>query len=305
MQKVLWPEFSWLSLPDDETSRVYQKFTDNVSRLGYTNDGRVYSIICPQQGFLIPFLGVGNIEVTVTGVRGWVEEEAKNLAAEMSVEGKIWLTTQNPLISALEKIVGGKLPLTKDNALIVDTHNRFEPWNSIFKVKNGTTTEYPIPESRQHYDDNAYSVGHLYVEIGGVRKTGNSKLDELNELIIDFVNLTKGNKLKKGSCLAWNLWFSPPEIVDRDEWQNHADFWRKSIDVNHIYPDGENVVDDVEYFDGTTFHASKVTAHVVAVDLTNFIEKHKKSKLDDIKEHALDVIKQFSIFHRRNLEMHK
>jgi len=307
MQKVLWPEFSWLSLPGDETSRVYQKFTDNVSRLGYTNDGRVYSIICPQQGFKLPFIGFGNIEVTVTGVRGWVEEEAKNVAAEMSVEGKIWLTPKPglPLISALESIVGDKLPLTKDNAIVVDTYNRFEPWNDIFRVKNGTTTEYPIPQSRQHYDDNAYSVAHLYVEIGGVRKTGNPAMDDFHELIVKLINLTKGNKLKKGSCLSWNLWLSPPEIVDRDEWKNHADVWRKSIDVNHIYPDGENMFDEVEYFDGTTFHAKTVTYHIASVELSKFIEKHKKSALDDVKEHALDFIHDISLFHRRNPEAHK
>ncbi|MDE5090066.1 MAG: hypothetical protein O4805_24260, partial [Trichodesmium sp. St16_bin2-tuft] len=48
-QKVLWPEFSWKTEPDKEDGkRCYRMFAPDISRLGYTNEGRIYSIICPQ-----------------------------------------------------------------------------------------------------------------------------------------------------------------------------------------------------------------------------------------------------------------
>lgn len=43
---VKWPEFSWKTQPDGgESSRCFQMFAPYISRLGYTDIGRVYSII--------------------------------------------------------------------------------------------------------------------------------------------------------------------------------------------------------------------------------------------------------------------
>ena len=53
-QKVCWPEFSWQTVPDQERSRCFQMFSPDISRVGYTDKGRVYSIICPQQGVCHP-----------------------------------------------------------------------------------------------------------------------------------------------------------------------------------------------------------------------------------------------------------
>ena len=92
-QKVLWPEFSWESEPGaTDPKRCYQMFAPDISRLGYTNEGKVYSIICPQQGHASPHLGSMNVEVTVTGNRGWVDEENKRIYADMSVVGAIWFS---------------------------------------------------------------------------------------------------------------------------------------------------------------------------------------------------------------------
>jgi hypothetical protein len=33
-----------------------------------------------------------NVEVSVTGQRGWVDETTRQLAADMTVEGKIWFS---------------------------------------------------------------------------------------------------------------------------------------------------------------------------------------------------------------------
>ena len=54
-------------------------------RIGYTNTGRVFSIMCPQQGITLRLLGTLNVEVTVTGTRGWVNENNRKLAADIGV----------------------------------------------------------------------------------------------------------------------------------------------------------------------------------------------------------------------------
>ena len=50
MQKILWPQFSWQAIPGDESSRVYEMFAQDISRIGYDDEGRIWSIICPQRG---------------------------------------------------------------------------------------------------------------------------------------------------------------------------------------------------------------------------------------------------------------
>jgi len=91
-QSVQWPEFSWLTHQEDPDSRCFQMFAPDISRLGYTDEGRVFSIICPQQGVVFPEYVVLNVEVTVTGQRGWVDEPKKDFAGDMTVEGTIWFS---------------------------------------------------------------------------------------------------------------------------------------------------------------------------------------------------------------------
>ena len=92
-QQVMWPEFSWKTDKNaSEEHRCFQMFAPDISRIGYTNEGRVFSIICPQQGAYSKTFGALNVEVTVTGQRGWVNEETRQMAADMSVVGKIWFS---------------------------------------------------------------------------------------------------------------------------------------------------------------------------------------------------------------------
>ena len=69
-QKVLWPEFSWETEKGKADSRCFQMFAPDISRVGYDDTGRVWSIICPQQGVCFSSKGCLNVEVTVTGTRG-------------------------------------------------------------------------------------------------------------------------------------------------------------------------------------------------------------------------------------------
>lgn len=256
-QPVKWPEFSWETVPGDPSSRCYQMFAPYISRLGYTNEGRVYSIICPQQGASSPKFGTMNVEVTVTGQRGWVNEDAEQrLAADMTVEGKIWFSpsamqsAKVKLLWATFDSLGLQFPSDKAKAICVTTHNPGQPNQPIFPLAYGETRAFPIPEFARH-ESEAWGVGHLSVEIGPIKKTGHKMVDDFNALVMNVFNLTSGNMLKAGNVLTWNVWFTAPCYVNRVEWATHAERWRRSIEADHGSPDGEGTT--AKYFDGTPF----------------------------------------------------
>ena len=253
-QKVPYPQFSWLAIPGDDNSRVYQMFAQNISRLGYTDDGRVYSIICPQQGFGTAILGTLNVEVTVTGQRGWVNEPGHAVYADLGVKGRIWISESSKGLSFVKQLMAKYntkgFPFSKANSINVTTHNPGQPWNPVFSLYNGTDPSFPHPSYALHWDK-AYGVGFLNVAIGGIQLTGNDNVDQFNQIVLDIFNLASGNILKKGSTLSWNVWFAEPELVDHKEWSEHAQKWRDSIDVNHTSPTGEGSTQT--YFDGRAF----------------------------------------------------
>jgi hypothetical protein len=281
-QRVQWPQFSWLTVDRNEDSRVYQMFAPNISRLGYTDDGRVYSIICPQQGFGSEILGEMNIEVTVTGNRGWVNEPEKDVYAELGVEGKIWFSEptnkRSKFLKLLERVYRrSDFPFSKDQAILVSTNMPGNASNPIFQLINGTNTEFPIPSFGRH-DVDAYGVAHINVEIGKIHKTGVEKIDAFNELVINIFNLGSGNIFKEKSVLSWNVWFEEPELVDQDEWADHAEYWRKSLMVNHTSPGG-NEGSAQQYFDGTPFEPLKLARKQKELELImDFLERHADHK---------------------------
>lgn len=295
-QKVVWPEFSWNSKPQetdiDAKGRCYQMFAPDISRLGYTKEGRIYSIICPQQGTYIPHLGTMNVEVTVTGNRGWADETSRTLAADMGVEAKIWFSRDaqesgilGPLVTLLEKEYLGEdyqyFPSTKAKAIRINTFRPGFPDQAAFPLKKGLYDGFPIPDFAKH-EDIAWSVGNLEVEIGAVIKTGHDKIDKFNELVVDIFNLGAGNMLKENNILTWNVWFTAPELVNVAEWKEHAEKWRHSIDVDHASPDGNSSA--ARYFDGTPFEPMKILVAKYLKKLIVFIVKHYFQGKTDSKE---------------------
>jgi hypothetical protein len=278
-------------------------FAPDISRLGYTNEGRVYSIICPQQGGGTSLLGNWNVEITVTGVRGWVKEDEKSVYADMKVEAAIWFgkdAKELPILKHLMEFAEHKnFPFSKENAIIIEVNKQNDILNPIFELRNGET-DYEIPPSHEHWDE-AYGVCHLFAQVGEVVKTGDKKVDALNQAIVDIANLGTGNMLKKNNVLSWNIWLAEPEKVDRDEWQAHAHKWRKSIDIDHCPPtsDGyKNVIDDQIYLDGGLFHPISNAAHEEAKIIHLFVEQFKEKeekKLKSVGGHILDMVR--NIFH--------
>ncbi|MEP6951031.1 MAG: hypothetical protein ABI863_17215 [Ginsengibacter sp.] len=253
-QAAKWPEFSWeTEMGESNPRRCFQMFATDISRVGYTKTGRIYSIICPQQGACSDVYGCMNVEVSVTGQRGWVDEASKLLAADMTVEAKIWFSNsglQNQTIQELLEAFTSKslpFPSTKANAIRIGTHRPGNPDQPIFPLRSGVTKRFISPGFSIH--EEAWSVANIDVEIGAIKKTGITHVDDFNELVIEFFNLASGNLLQQGNVLSWNVWLDSPDVVDQVEWREHAEKWRESIDVEHDHGAGSIA----KYFDGTPF----------------------------------------------------
>lgn len=274
---VPFPEFSWETRPGHtDPKRCYQMFAPDISRLGYTDEGRVYSIICPQQGATSPMLGTLNVEVTVTGQRGWADEDTRTLAADMTVGPKIWFSPSAQDKSAFKLLkfaadaAGLKLPLDKANAMRVTTSLPGNPKQRIFPLQKGQTKDFPIPDFALHPE--AWTVGNLEVEIGPIEMTGETIVDGFNQLVMDVFNLASGNMLAAGNTLAWNVWFHAPELVNQKEWAEHAEKWRHSIDVDHGTPDGPG--SEARYFDGTPFEPVESAIEEELETIYKFLKDH-------------------------------
>src|SRR3954470_12653389 len=196
-QAAIWPEFSWETVPGIEASRCFQMFAPDISRLGYTDTGRVYSIICPQQGACSPSFGCLNIEVSVTGQRGWADETTKLVAADLTVEGKIWFSP-----SALQKwpvkflwtlFAKSKRPFPADkaHAIRVTLHKTQEPLQRVLPGRSGETSRFQSPDFARHPE--AWAVANLEVEIGPIVKTGDAAVDDFNQLVMEAFKLASGN----------------------------------------------------------------------------------------------------------------
>jgi hypothetical protein len=256
--KILWPEFSWETQPGKSTpQRCYQMFAPDISRIGYTDEGRVYSIMCPQQGLWLKDILCLNVEVTVTSQRGWVDEPNKRLAADMTVEGKIWFTPrdfQSDLVKRLwndiDKLERRGFPFSKANALRVATSSVGTGSDPIFPVLDGPSDRFTSPDFAKHQQV-AYTLGHIDVQIDQIIPTNDPLVDKFNTIVLQLFNLGSGNMLLQDTVLSWNVWFDSPELVDQKEWADHAELWRKSIDAHHGSPEGEGT--QARFFDGTYF----------------------------------------------------
>lgn len=277
-QTVKWPEFSWETRKGEaDPKRCFQMFAPDISRLGYTDEGRVFSIICPQQGTYSKSFGTMNVEVTVTGQKGWVNESTKQMAADMSVVGKVWFSPNAHQKESVKLIWDffkhSKLPFpsSKANAIIVNTYKPGSPDQVLFPLRSGETTDFKIPEFAKHTQE-AWDVANLGVQIGEITKTGHTVVDDFNQLVMDVFNLGSGNMLQSGNILTWDVWFTPPALVDKEEWRTHAERWRDSIDVDHCSPDGPSK--PAKYFDGTEFKPLENLIDLEKEKIEHFLKKH-------------------------------
>lgn len=279
-QRALWPEFTWETQPGKkDPKRCFQMFAPDISRVGYDNTGQSWSIVCPQQGVFIHGVGTLNVEVTVTGQKGWVNESTKSMAIDLSVKPKIWFSPSAKK-SAIGKLLwavfelnhlGYCFPSKKSKAIRLNTYRTDKQESTTILLRDGLFMEGEIPGFTDHSME-SWSHANLEVEIGEIDSSPHELVTEFNELVMKAFNIGSGNMLHQGNILAWNVWFDAPSIVSQKEWRNHADYWRKSIDVEHTSPDGEGT--NPRFANGKPFSVKKELFNEIIVDIKHFIKKH-------------------------------
>jgi hypothetical protein len=139
----------------------------------------------------------------------------------------------------------------------------------VFPVRSGQTTLFTSPDFALHKEE-AWAVANIDVEIGPIKNTNIKLVNDFNWLIMDFFNLASGNMLQPGNILSWNVWLDKPGPVDQEEWWEHAEKWRDSIDQEHEH--GNATIP--RYFDGTPFDPVEQLVEEKIQEIIKWIEDH-------------------------------
>jgi len=308
--KALWPEFSWPSngragVPEEV--RIHQRFATDISRIGYDDTGKIYNIICPQTGGSTP-LGVLCAEVRVDEVRGFVDEEAivdpsrgDWVNADVKVTGHVWfensdIVNPNPLMSTLIEIAHSvglrSLPFSKETAIKLPTYNgrganregeRQGVSNRYLRLVPGYNPTFTPPSFTLHENTDseagqAVAACYLVARIGEIDTTGLTEGGAaVHQFILNLFNTARGNMLKPGNDLCWNVNLDGPESVDLEEYENHNTFWRRSLgDVHSHSHDGKT---EPRHDDGSDYVPPGLSASDVASELATLTFRYGASRL--------------------------
>jgi len=193
------------------------------------------------------------------------------------VTAKIWFTPsalEQVQVKLMRKVLEGAgfdFPFDKAHAINVTTHLPGDPNQPVFPVKKGEYGGFESPAFARH-DDVAWSVGNLEVEIGPIEQSPHRIVNDFNTLIMEAFNTASSNMLLDGNTLTWNVWLAPPELVDQREWEDHARYWRDSIDADHGSPGGHRTT--ARYFDGSPLDVEKELVDKELSKLHHFLKTH-------------------------------
>lgn len=225
MMRAWWPEFSWDSQTD--IGMLSKMFQQDLSRIAYTNTGEICSIICPQFGEKIPILGNIKTEVTVTHVKGWVNETNKTMHAWAKMKFKIWMNEtedSNKLVDVFHKLIKdkNKIPLSKQNAINIPLYSYDKSGNIVDYL------EFTNVNRELNIHPKSWMISHVS-GFGGYFKKSNYKYEnEIYNIILYGVNLFLGNAFATGNTLYWDIYLSKPELINQKEYLNHVNIYSKS-----------------------------------------------------------------------------
>ena len=269
-----------VQLADCSRRRQFPVLSDVCS--GYLPDRLHRSWAClfghmPAARVLFPFFRVSKHRGYRHRQRGWVDEPSKTLAADISVEGNIWFSPsahENFFVKMIWDLFaknGLPFPSAKANAIKVNLYNAENPIKQALPVRVGKSNRFKNPAFARH-KDHAFAVSNVEVKIGPIQKVGHEVVDDFNQLVMDAFNLASGNLLQPGNILTWNVWVTGPQLVDQQEWRDHAERWRKSIDTGHVTPDGPGK--PPKYFDGRPFSPINSIIQEEIDKIIAFLKKH-------------------------------
>ena len=242
-----WPEFSWMrnGVPEGQGGRrIFQQLPQDVSRIGYSDNGKAFHVICPVFGSA-SLLGNANIEFTVTKTRGYVDEGELHpdgavagndriwTEFDIGVTVKIWFSNPSGLLgklfAAMDGISGWQTPTSKPHAIEIPLYDA-ETNRDYLRIRHGQNPAFNNPPSRQHPE--AAGVCYLYgYSKGPTDKYQNKKALVLSQFLVDQINDESNGMFTKNNHLTWNLWAGCPHAVDPEEYSNHTQHWREAINT--------------------------------------------------------------------------
>ena len=233
MMRGWWPEFNWFEYPGtNNKNKVYKRADQDITRILYNNKGEILSIICPQLGCCVPGLGCVRIEVTVTHVKGWIDEKNKKCRGNIKVVVQVWIdnySKENPpgFIKYITNNYKGNLPFNKKNAIQIKCYANKENTNELIELQDMNDI---IPNLHPE----AYMVvGFKKLYVGPI---SNDKNYLINKLIIDTASIAKSNFFKKNNIISWTVYFTHPELVNMNEYLKHVKELKHSIELTKNNP---------------------------------------------------------------------
>ena len=219
MMRGWWPEFNWFEFPNTSSDRkLYMKADQDITRLLYNDQGEILSVICPQFGTCIPYLGCLRIEVTVSHVKGWINENEKTCRGNIKFIGKMWIddfSKENPhgIIKYITENYKGNLPFSKKHAIQISGDGNKELTDPNIKLQDMNDI---IPNL---HPESYIVIGFKELFIGPIKNTENKFIDQM---IVDLASIYQGNMFQNGNIMSWQVYCTKPELVDMNEYLSHV-----------------------------------------------------------------------------------
>jgi hypothetical protein len=232
MMRGWWPEFRWFEYPNtNNNSKVYRLADQDITRLLYNNRGEILSVICPQFGFCVPGLGCVRIEITITHVKGWIDEVNKKCRGHVKFMGQIWIddySKDHPpgLIKYITNNYKGSLPFSKKHSIKILGFNDKELKDPLVELKD-------MNNIKPNLHKEAYTIIGLSGYFGGISNTENKFIDNV---IVDIANIVSSNMFVIGNKMTWEVYGTHPELVNMDEYLKHVKELKHSIELTKNNP---------------------------------------------------------------------
>ena len=326
--KVFWPEFNWSNKGDNmyprwdgtprqikNNIRIHKMFAKDISRVAYDDTGKIYNIICPQVGSVIQNVGIFNLEVTVTEVKGWIDEteldkvDGKWIDGYIVVKGKVWISHPHKslkfIMDACESI-GMDFPSSKSNAIVINTYDpvtnkkelRITPGYSPYIGEIPDFTKHELVNN-QPIREQARNVCYLTAMAHEFEKGHSISYNNICQIIMELYWLGSNNVMKPGSGLTWNINAAGPFPVDINEYTEHNSYWRKSLENSMAFTqpqsDDRVLINGKEMIFNDEIQNEKrikyYLSDIVPNQIENIIQYFEKEKHYQIHKHALNMIR--------------
>ena len=178
-----------------------------------------------------------------------------SISADIEVLVQVWVDFTDSAKYILNSVGFNDLPDSKQNAVRVKTYDKIHlkqwrdetgkdfptqeeetEWNTNnpgsmlhIRIRPGINPTFNTPDYTKHND--ACMTAYLEATVGRMINTGNEKLDQINDIILNGANCKNFGQFSLGNNLNWNMWGNKPKKSMPTEFRSHKEMWVRS---NHL-----------------------------------------------------------------------